>query len=567
MASNEIFKAVEAIKKSGCSLPENLQAEISNLENPKYRVAVVGKFQAGKTTLINHVFLQDNPILLEGCGLCTTSVTTEVEYGPSPRLEVYHWEDSQKISDKLATAIDNPTPEELKSVTVGEDRVALANTVSRVKFCAPVDALQRYVILDTPGIDDPNPDILQNTTYRIIPGCDLALLVTDAKQLDEVELDLLRKNLICDGIARIMVLISYRPEDCMTEMARKAVVDTVKAQLAGIGKDNVPVEMYCFSEGMDDILCSSGEISLALNSFLNENALAGREEHVEAHLRVFLNNCLTDVASKAKTAEQTSEEKRELASRIQEQKKIAHEKCERVMSELKDEFDRIKHSSKGLVESKIGPIFIDFSDKLDEAKDLTAAQKILKNADEKLKMKLSDAVNECVFQVEQKVRNVLLEKDSTIKSIFLDWNGFLQDELGVGDGFMTKIPSIALEVANVIILNVLLPGGYVIAIIGRLLQAITPIIKTFELGSLLKSVMVAKAKSAISEAQEKTIEDVYGHICESLDEALPRIRKSIESQYQVQADTVISNIESAQVEDKKTLENKMNAIKDIMASL
>ena len=567
MSSDKILNAVEAIKKTGYALPENLQIEISNLENPKYRVAVVGKFQAGKSTLINHVFLHDKPILLEGSGLCTTSVTTEIGYGPSYRLEVYHWEDSLKVKDTLAQAIDNPSQGELKSVTVGEDRAALADTVSVAKLFAPVESLKKFTVLDTPGIDDPDPSILQSTTYRVIPGSDLAILVTDARQLDQVELDLLRKDLIHDGIARIMVLISYRPDDGKTAETRENIVKTIQAQLADIGKENIPVAMYCFNASLDDILSSVDEISLAVNSFLVNNAQAGREEHVEAHLCSFLNNCLVELAAKTKAADQSAEEKDLFARKAREQQRIAQEKCDNLMRVLRGDFEIIKQNARPFVEKKISSVFVEFTKKLDAAENFPATQKILKNADAALKLELSDAVNECVVKVEQDVRMVLEDKANEIRNIVLAWNEFLQSELDIGDGFLTKIPNLAIEIANIIVLDYLLPAGWVVAIIGRLIQSKISLIKDIGFGTLLKAIMISQAKKAIEEAQGKTVQDVCEHIDESLNNALQRIRQAISEQYEGQFKTVVDSFEATQPEDKKTIEEKMNAIKNILESL
>jgi len=60
-----IRNAIETAEKHGFAPPPALKREVAELENPQYRIAVVGKFQVGKSTLINKVFLQDNPILWE----------------------------------------------------------------------------------------------------------------------------------------------------------------------------------------------------------------------------------------------------------------------------------------------------------------------------------------------------------------------------------------------------------------------------------------------------------------------------------------------------------------------
>lgn len=562
-----ISNAVQTAENHGFNLPGTLNTEVENLATPKYRVAVVGKYQVGKSTLINHVFLKDNPILLEGDGLCTTSVTTEVEYGPAPRLEVYNWTDSTKSEEVLDTTTDSPTKENLESATVGEDRVALANKVSKVKVFTPNEALKQYTILDTPGIDDPNQEILQNTTYRIIPTCDLAILVVEPRALDQANLELLRKNIIRDGIARLMVLISYRPENHQNEDMRIQIIDAIKAQLANIGKEKIPVEMYCFDETVEDILCTVDQISLCISSFLMNNALAGRQEHVATHLRAFLENCLLDIASKLKAAGQTAADNAELASKVQAQLAEIKEKSKAIQFDLKHEFEGIKRSADAMVQAKVAGVFLEFKQELQNAPTLSAVQSLLKNAEQTLRIKLTDAVSDCASKVEQDVRIALLAKEKAFSNVAVGWDNFLQGKLDVDGGFMSKIPSILLALADIVVLNFLLPGGLLIAVIGKIVQTTVPALKTLQIGTPVKMFLLKKANASLDEIQQKTVTDIQEKISSGLDKALENIGQTLDAQYEQQAKTITDNLNAAQVVDNSALENAQAEIKKAMEEL
>lgn len=208
---NAIQNAVSVLNKNAVALPEKLRADIEALDNPEFRVAVVGKYQVGKSTLVNRVFLGDAPLLLEGSGVCTTAVATEVAYGPDSKLVVYKWADGEKTKVGIDRTIDNPTKDDIRDVTVantGESRAALAGRLPKVRVLTPNEHLKGYTIVDTPGIDDPDPSLLVNTTYRVIPEADLAIVVAGCSQLDEVEMTLIRRDLVNDGISRLMVLLS-----------------------------------------------------------------------------------------------------------------------------------------------------------------------------------------------------------------------------------------------------------------------------------------------------------------------------------------------------------------------
>ncbi len=178
----------EISKKYGFALPEKLQQEIAELNNPQYRIAVVGQYQVGKTTLINRVFLKNKPILLEGYGLATTSIGTETTYGANRIMTVFD-NDGNCIKK-----IDDPSEADVREWTVGENRQELIEKVGKVCIYEPHEALQNYTIIDTPGVNDPDTGLLAKTTYSIIPGADVAILVVEPQTLDEIEVELLQQN-------------------------------------------------------------------------------------------------------------------------------------------------------------------------------------------------------------------------------------------------------------------------------------------------------------------------------------------------------------------------------------
>lgn len=87
---------LNTVNSLGYKLSDKATVQVNNLENPKYDITVVGKYQVGKSTLIKKVFLSDNPILIEGQGLCTTSFAINIMYGDAEKLEIYKWGDKNE---------------------------------------------------------------------------------------------------------------------------------------------------------------------------------------------------------------------------------------------------------------------------------------------------------------------------------------------------------------------------------------------------------------------------------------------------------------------------------------
>lgn len=247
--------AFDLLKQIGHPVEASPLAQaLAKLQNPTYRIAFVGRFQVGKSTLINRAFIKDEALLSAGEGLPTTAVATELKYGTAPRLEVFNW---NTASDGLPTAdsievsakvIDQPSAEDLARETVNDDpatRTALSRKLARVTLAWPSESLRRYTLLDTPGIDDPDEVLLTNTTYRLLPECDLAVLLVPAAQLSKVELDFLRQKLFDQGFTRLLVLVSHHADTqprSAEVLAR--ILTTIRGQLDSIGRSQVPVQMF-----------------------------------------------------------------------------------------------------------------------------------------------------------------------------------------------------------------------------------------------------------------------------------------------------------------------------------
>ena len=84
----QIAETVRKMKEMGLAVPSEVTDALAAFDNPVYKVGIVGRFQVGKSHLVNEAFLNQNLLLKEGVGLCTTAVTTEVAFGTVPKMTV-----------------------------------------------------------------------------------------------------------------------------------------------------------------------------------------------------------------------------------------------------------------------------------------------------------------------------------------------------------------------------------------------------------------------------------------------------------------------------------------------
>jgi hypothetical protein len=292
---------------------------LAKLQNATYKIAFVGRFQVGKSTLINRAFIKDAALLTSGEGLPTTAVATELKFGNTPRLEVFNWNltgDSIPKADQLeisAKVVENPSADDMARETANDDpasRTELARKLARVVLEWPSESLKRYTLLDTPGIDDPDEVLLANTTYRLLPECDLAVLVVPAAQLSKIETDFLRQKLFDQGFTRLLVLVSHHADTQPRSAAMLArILANIRGQLDGIGRANVPVQMYCYDETAEgDFLKTPEQIETAVLRFANEQAEPARIEKVAHLARQALhqagNKLQAEIAAHGKTEEE-----------------------------------------------------------------------------------------------------------------------------------------------------------------------------------------------------------------------------------------------------------------------
>jgi len=579
----QAIKDVRAIiEKNGLNLNNNLQKQIDDLANPHYRVAVVGKYQVGKSTLINKVFLGDSPILATGKGLCTTAVVTEICHGDKLSMEQFQWadcqdEDKRKIAmaegrETSAIVLDNPTAEDVKEATVSNDREArkaLSQSTSRIKITAPIPTLQNYTLLDTPGIDDPLPELLNNTTYRIIPGVDLAILVVACQPLDQSVMELLRKRLIDNGVSRLMVLVSYQPVSDQTEENRKMILDNIKAQLANIGRENIPIDMYCFDESVDMLMNNVDKIRLIITSFLEQNALPGREEKVAFQLRRELQQLLLAAKAKCSACDMSDEQRRELQNKIDQKVLEFQHQTELIFEDLNNDFTKVEQKITQLITVKLNTIFGEMQMKIDATKDLEALQTLAENGSMQLQNKLNEALLLLPNEIKKLVSETLVKHKSQIEKLFMDWSLFLTTEFNLNSNFLAKIPNWAWEGLNVVALNLILPGGWIPALIGRVLFSKIGGWDRFLINGFVKGYLAKNLKEELDKAQHLLISELQQQVNVHLQELFSGLKANLEETSQQQVDAIrTSIIESPEAaQERQRLEQTAAALETALNTL
>lgn len=223
---------------------DRLERSLSDMRAETYRIAVVGEFKTGKSTLINRVFLKEDLLFTDV--LEATAVPTEIRHGREPMLEVVPYVRGNEGEEGEPVRIANPSREAIRAHTAAdtpEGRANLSALTARVRLYWPSENLAGLTLFDTPGINSVNEAVVA-TTYRIIPEADVVLFVTNARQLSSTEMDFLSGRVFSQGITRVMVVVTYDPAagDLPPE-GRDRLLASIQAQLAGLGRDDAPTAL------------------------------------------------------------------------------------------------------------------------------------------------------------------------------------------------------------------------------------------------------------------------------------------------------------------------------------
>ena len=565
-----IRKAAGALKAHGFALPGELDRQIAGLENPQYRVAVVGDYQVGKSALINKVFLGDKPLLTEGHGLCTTAVATDVEYGSEPKLEVYEWADVAHERESLVKTVLDPSADDVDDATVSsamDTRSDLAKKVSCVRVQVPNDALKGYTVIDTPGLDDPEQELLLNTTWRIIPGADVALLVVEGdRQLGDRQLNLLRKEIMGkNGLSRLMVLASYKPRSDKDAAERKEVLDVIKAQLSNIGRDNIPVEMYCFDSSIEDIMSDVSEIRMTIRQFLLENALPGREEKAVNLLCAEIEKSLVEVAAKLTTMGQSEADRAALAARVETEVAKFKEKAERAFERFTDEVMALNDDTMHQVELAVDAVFDNFYMQLEEKETVDAMKKVLERANTTLKSDLQDKVSIISLKLKSEIERLVDRYGKDMEECRKAWNGFISNEFEIKKPIAAKVPTIVFTAIEVALLNLILPFGWIVAIIAKLLLG-----KSFSPATwLAKKEILREVKNVLEEEKPKVCTQIMQQIDAGIQKTFTDVKAAMEASNRAQVEAIRAALatEPAGADDRAVLESAKADLEAALESL
>jgi predicted GTPase len=199
---------------------ESLKEWQKNLEQEKFVVAVCGQMKAGKSSLLNALIFDD--IVLPVDDNVMTAKITIISYDQNPHLEIEffsknEWNEVAKDYSSFQSASAEIIKEKVKEISLKE-KISIVNIdqfvstlnqyvatveqggiyspiVKSIRLYYPIEKLKGIDIVDTPGINDPNPMRTKITT-NWISQADAVIYVSYAGQaIADADEKFIRKHL------------------------------------------------------------------------------------------------------------------------------------------------------------------------------------------------------------------------------------------------------------------------------------------------------------------------------------------------------------------------------------
>lgn len=202
-------------------IPE-IRKALSQLSSRLYKVAVIGEFKRGKSSLINAIIGAE---VLPTDILPMTATITRVTYGNKRKILI-QYKDGHSEEQTVEQLLDYATKYD-------EEKAKIASTIQEIVVYYPSVFCQNHIdIIDTPGLND--NDQMTEVTLSVLGEVDAAIVVISAMH----PMSLTEKNLILDLIERreirhLVFAVTHIDAVRRGDVERDRMIQFIKDRISG----------------------------------------------------------------------------------------------------------------------------------------------------------------------------------------------------------------------------------------------------------------------------------------------------------------------------------------------
>ena len=215
----------------GSDAAEEFSGLANQLSEQNYRVAVIGEFKRGKSSLVNAILGTE---ILPTDILPTTAVINRIVYDNEQKIIIYY--KNGKIENSRIEALAS------YATKLDADKEKFAETIREIEVHYPFVFGQKHIeLIDTPGLND--NEKMTSTTIEVLDKIDTAIVVISATMpLSETEQKLICQLIEQKDIYHLIFAVTFIDRVSEEAEEQDRVVDLIKQRIT----DNT-YEYFCKS--------------------------------------------------------------------------------------------------------------------------------------------------------------------------------------------------------------------------------------------------------------------------------------------------------------------------------
>lgn len=542
---SEARNVLEGMNKQASA--DLLQAEARSIGNRPYRVAVVGAFKNGKSTLLNAAFLGQD--LLFADTMEATCVATELSWGQKPAMKIFPYLETVqstfdgdssihlRTGEEAPVEVPAPTPKDIRVETSADtpaDREFKARRISKVSVELPCPSLRGITVVDSPGIDSTSGAVL-DAALRIIPSCDSVLFVTKGGQLSRAEEEFLQSGVLDQGIARAMVVINHFDNQTpLSTEGRREHIAALRARLRELGRGHLQVTMVDAKSWLNATVnqqpspSDAIEFSAQLKDFINKDLAKARLEKSMELTKREIRSAMLDLAAVTQLREKTEAERAQIAANLAVKTQDAASRLDNIRQDFEFEFTDHLNQFRNTLRTGITSTVQQAKVPLRAAPDLSSLADQLSSMQTTIRPLIEaryiDATRSLKRDLQSSNERFTREVRAAIKTLDADTLRNIGDDLS-----LPPIPAPVIVVLDYLLVIVASPLPMVADIILRMLADRFPEIRKIMPTGLAKSLAQGWIEKQLDRQTAATLDEIEHRIDSVKTEALSAVGNSIQS--------------------------------------
>lgn len=528
---------------------ERLRSLAEAIKQDKLKVVVLGDFKAGKSTLLNRLFIRKD--MLPTDHLEATAVPTHLSNGS---MGMNTWMRNPDGEDVLVTERRTFTDADVAAIVTAsteEERATKAQRYSRVSITMPGILPDNIILVDTPGLNTPNTAIYTGTLEEARTA-DAILYVVRGKQLSARE-----EALIADLAGGqqlkvpVHVILTHDAAANIAEAQLQEICQAIRAQLKHC-KVNCSVSVFSlnghsastssvaerintsFDDGFGfgavpaatpvETTAETGDIESKLLAFFNGEVRRGRAARIARELMPLLASLKAAVQARLTMAGANEAE----IKKIEEKKAEIQQEYLRVVESLLMDVRTAQYTFSNNVVSDLDTLRdkrIDGLNLLQQAGQILAA---IGNWHQNMPQELQRVLTTRKLDLERDIMAICQKHNQAIK------DKLAPDEIetNMPSDWLTKfvnfVPNWALVLADYIIFDIISPLPVLLDVPLRMIADKVPVIRDLMPSNIAASLARTMAGNKLTEC----IKDIQEQVRKQLDAKFDELNQKLKAQLQ-----------------------------------